>query len=327
MISLRWIEKRRKHWERLAQLTERAHRGVAELTHAELQEIGILYRQAASDLSALREDVAGRSHAEQLNRLLGKAHGIVYAARRHRPGSGILHFYLATYPQIFRKHLACTVAAFLIFLAAGVVAFLVTLQTPSFARYLLSGPMADTIERRQMWTHSIVTVKPVAASSIMTNNLSVSFVAFAMGVTAGIGTMWMMVLNGLLMGVIAAACWQSGLSTGLWSFVIPHGSLELPAIFIAGGAGLLLARSWLFPGMLSRRDSLAQHGSEAVKLMLGTIPLLVIAGFIEGFFSPADLPAPVKFAVGAMLFALLAAYLLAPWRRTHEISHAPVVDR
>lgn len=311
MISLRWIEKRRKHWERLAQLTERS---LADLNHVELQELGILYRQVASDLSALREDSAGRSHAQQLNRLLGRAHNVVYTARRTRPGSGILHFYAQTYPQIFRRNLSCTVAAFLVFLVASVMAFLMTLQDPAFARYMLNGPMADTIERRQMWTHSVVTMQPLASSSIMTNNLSVAFAAFAMGVTAGLGTVWMMSLNGVLLGVLGAACWQAGMSQQLWSFVAPHGALELPAIFIAGGAGLLLARSWLFPGLVSRRDSLAQGGTEAVKLLLGTIPMLVIAGIIEGFFSPTDVPPAVKFLFGAMLFALLWTYLMTPWR-------------
>lgn len=312
MISLRWIEKRRKHWERLAALTERSQRSVAALTHSELQELGLLYRQVAADLSALREDPAARSHAGQLNRLLGRTHNVVYTARRSRPGSGILHFYAFTYPLLFRSTARFTAVAFLIFLAAGVASFFISLQDPAFPRQLLSGPMSDSIERRQMWTHSVVTMKPLAASSIMTNNLSVSFAAFAMGITAGVGTVWMMALNGMLIGVITAACWQAGMSLSLWSFVAPHGVLELPAIFIAGGAGLRLAYAWLFPEFLSRRDSLKQGGAEAVKLLLGTIPLLIIAGIIEGFFSPGDAPPALKFLVAALLFTVLLSYLLAP---------------
>ena len=117
--------------------------------------------------------------------------------------------------------------------------------------------MSDTIEQRKMWTDSILTVKPLASSAIMTNNLSVSFAIFGSGITAGLGTCYLLTLNGVLFGVILAACWQAGMLAKILGFVVGHGVLELPAIFIAGGAGLLIARGLLFPGLLPRRDSLA----------------------------------------------------------------------
>jgi uncharacterized membrane protein SpoIIM required for sporulation len=95
----------------------------------------------------------------------------------------------------------------------------------------------------------------------------------------------------------------------LWSFVAPHGVLELPAIFIAGAAGLEIARGLLFPGMLPRKASLAEAGGRASKLLLGTIPLLVVAGLVEGFFSPSNAPYQLKFLLAAVLFAALVAYL------------------
>jgi uncharacterized membrane protein SpoIIM required for sporulation len=174
---------------------------------------------------------------------------------------------------------------------------------------MLGAQMMDTIEKREMWTHSIVTVKPLAASAIMTNNLSVSFTTFALGITAGIGTAWMMVVNGLLLGVIGAATWHAGMAVQLWSFVAPHGVLELPAIFIAGGAGFEIARGMLFPGLLPRRESLALAGGRAARLVLGTIPMLIVAGTIEGFLSPSDIAAPLKFLFAGVMFAALVAYL------------------
>ena len=166
------------------------------------------------------------------------------------------------------------------------------------------GPyMVETIRHHQMWTHSIVGMKPQASSGIMTNNLTVTFMAFAAGITAGLGTVSLIFFNGLLIGVIATACQQAHMSRDLWSFVCPHGSLELPAIFIAGGAGLRLASGMLFPDLYSRRDSIALAGRDAVRLVAGVIPMLVIAGTIEGFFSPSGAPAMLKFGVGAALFA------------------------
>jgi uncharacterized membrane protein SpoIIM required for sporulation len=100
------------------------------------------------------------------------------------------------------------------------------------------------------------------------------------------------------------------MSVSLWSFVSPHGSLELPAIFIAGGAGLLLGSAILAPGPLPRRDAIRQRGASAVRLLLGVIPLLIVAGVVEGFVSPVPIDPSAKFVTGASLFALLLVYLL-----------------
>jgi uncharacterized membrane protein SpoIIM required for sporulation len=100
----------------------------------------------------------------------------------------------------------------------------------------------------------------------------------------------------------------------LWSFVAPHGVLELPAIFIAGGAGLEIARGLLFPGLLPRKESLARAGSRGAQLLMGTIPLLVIAGVIEGFYSPSNAPIAMKFTLAAVLFPALLSYLFLAGR-------------
>jgi len=182
--------------------------------------------------------------------------------------------------------------------------------------------MMETIERREMWTHSIVTVKPLASSGIMTNNLSVAFSTFALGITGGIGTIWMLAFNGALIGVIGAATWKAGMALQLWSFIAPHGVLELPAIFISGGAGVEIARGLLFPGFLPRRLSLAQAGGRGARLLLGTIPMLVIAGVIEGFFSPSSAPIKMKFLLAAVLFAALLSYLFLVNRPRQETAKA-----
>src|SRR4029077_20760168 len=119
----------------------------------------------------------------------------------------------------------------------------------------------------------------------------------------------MIAFNGMLLGVIGMACALSGMSVPLWSFVAPHGVLELPAIVIAGGAGLRLAQGIVFPGVRPRRQTIAEAGSEAVKLVLGCIPILVVAGVIEAFVSPTELAVPLKFAMAAALFVLFLAYL------------------
>jgi uncharacterized membrane protein SpoIIM required for sporulation len=118
-----------------------------------------------------------------------------------------------------------------------------------------------------------------------------------------------------MIGVIGSACFRAGMSVPLWSFVAPHGALELPAIFIAGGAGLVLARGIIAPGVLPRRDALVQSGRDAIRLFLGVIPLLVIAGVIEGFVSPTPVSPALKFIIGAGCFTLLVLYLGAAGSR------------
>jgi uncharacterized membrane protein SpoIIM required for sporulation len=308
MITNRWLEKRKPYWTRLEQLVQQSRRGIAGLSHAELKELGLLYRQTASDLAAVREDVNSRQLAAYLNQLLGRSHNLIYMG--HKPKvSALVEFYRDTYPRLFRETLPQTALATAITLVTMFAAWFLTLRSPAFASHLLGPGMMETIEQKKMWTESIVTIKPLASSGIMTNNLSVAFSTFALGITGGLGTIYMLIVNGLLLGVIGAATAHAGMALQLWSFVAPHGVLELPAIFIAGGSGLEIARGLLFPGLLSRRDSLEIAGSRAARLLLGTIPMLVVAGVIEGFFSPSHVPVPAKFALAAVLFAALLTYL------------------
>jgi len=309
MITARWLEKRKPYWERLGAMVDKAgRRGVSALSAVELRELGLLYRQIAADLASVREDPMSQRWADSLNQLLARAHNLIYMGKRARR-AGILEFYRHGFPQVFRQTFPYTLAAFAIFLAAAILGFLACLGDPSFQRFLLGPHMSDTIERRQMWTDSILTIKPLASSAIMTNNLSVAFTTFAFGIMGGVGTAYLMVLNGLMIGVIGEACWQAGMSLRLWSFIAPHGVLELPSILITGGAGLLVARGLLFPGSLPRRDSLIVYGGKGVRLALGVIPLLVAAGVLEAFFSPSSLPVPTKFACALVGGALLILYL------------------
>jgi uncharacterized membrane protein SpoIIM required for sporulation len=309
MISTRWIEKRKPYWSRLEELVNRSKgRGVREFEHRELQELGLLYRQAASDLATAREDVTSRPLAIYLNQLLGRAHNLIYMGRR--PGmSGLVRFYTQTYPRIFRETFPLTLLAFAITAFTAIAGCAITLHDPAFAHRVLGPEMMDTIAQRKMWTESIVTIKPVAASAILTNNIIVAFSMFASGITAGIWTIWLLTVNGLLLGVVGAATWQAGMALQLWTFVAPHGVLELPAIFIAGGSGFEIARGMLFPGLLPRRESLARAGGRAAQLLLGTVPMLLVAGAIEGFISPSAIPARLKFLLAAVLFTALVTYL------------------
>ena len=320
MISTSWIEKRKPHWQKLESLVVSGSGGVKSLSHDELQELSLLYRQTAADLAAIRQDPSSIHFTRYLNQLMARAHNIIYAGHRASPWA-ILSFFRHQYPQIVRRNVRYCAVALAVFIAGGLAGTAMTLQDPDFKLQVLGPRMVRTIERKEMWTQSIISIKPMASSEIMTNNMSVSFMTYAAGITAGLGTLYMLFFNGLLMGVIGTACAMAGMSLSLWSFVAPHGALELPAIFLAGGAGLKIAHGLLFPGMLPRKESLAIAGREATAIVLGTVPILIIAGTIEAFVSPTGMPIPLKFAMSGALLVLLFSYLfMVPVEKTAPVA-------
>lgn len=314
ILSTLWLQRRRPYWDRLASLLAQADRGgVKTLSREELRELALLYRQVAADLSVLRQDATARTYASHVNELLARAHHIIYSGRKISLLT-LFRFLRDEYPRIFRRNLRYVAASLIISGACALLGVVLTTTRPEFMRHYLGPGMIATMERHQMWTESIVSVAPKESSRIMTNNLSVSFMMFAGGISFGALTLLSLYTNGMMLGVIGAACHQYGMSLALWSFVAAHGSLELPAIFIAGAAGLRLAHAMVFPGSRRWKDSIAQGGIEATRLVSGIIPMLIVAGCLEGFLSPSHAPVWIKFAVGGFLFTALNVWL---FRKRH----------
>jgi uncharacterized membrane protein SpoIIM required for sporulation len=321
VLSNQWILKRRPHWDRLAALLDQSDAsGLGQLSRAELQELALLYRQVAADLSVLRQDATSRTYAQHVNQLLARAHHIIYSGRKTNLIT-LFRFLRDEYPVIFQSQVGYVAASVLVFLFFGLLGAALTNARPEFMRHFVGPEMIATMERHKMWTESVVSVAPMASSAIMTNNLTVSFVTFASGIVFGLGTFFYISFNGIMLGVIGAACHHYEMSQALWSFVAPHGSLELPAILIAGGAGFRLGHAMLFPGALRWRESVARGGIQATRLVSGIIPLLVIAGLLEGFFSPSHAPVWLKFTVGGMLFTLLLLWLFRPANKKQGIGN------
>jgi uncharacterized membrane protein SpoIIM required for sporulation len=320
ILSNQWIRKRRPHWDRLASLlAQSGASGLGRLSRAELREMALLYRQVAADLSVLRQDSTARAYAAHVNQLLARAHHIIYSGRKTNLLT-IFLFLRDEYPAIFQRQIGYVATSLLVSLAWGLLGAVLTSARPEFMRHFVGPQMIATMERHEMWTKSVISIAPMATSAIMTNNLSVSFVTFAGGIVFGLGTFFYLFVNGMMLGVIGAACHQYAMSVALWSFVAPHGSLELPSIIIAGAAGFRLGHAMLFPGALRWKDSIAQGGIEATRLVSGIIPLLVIAGCLEGFFSPSQAPVWLKFTVGGLLFTLLLVWLFRPVKAAAEMA-------
>jgi len=313
-----WLHARRADWERLTLLLDRAQgKSLRALSEAELAELGDLYRQATSDLAVAHRDYPRHQVVTYLNQLVGRAHSVVY---RGEPLElrRIGRFYAQTFPRLYRQTGRYTLIAALLFLVPGLIAFAVTWSTPDAAYTLLPASQQQIIplvERGEMWTNIPPQARSLASSLIMTNNIRVAFLAFAGGVLAGLVTLYVMVFNGLLVGTVAGLCQAHRLSLALWSFVLPHGVIELSVVFLAGGSGLMLGHALISPGLLRRRDALVLAARRAVRLISGCVPLLGIAGLLEGFVSPSALPVWSKLAIGALTGLLLYGYLLGLGRQ------------
>jgi uncharacterized membrane protein SpoIIM required for sporulation len=318
VLSNLWIDSRKNNWNRLDALVHQVEgSGVKSLAPAEIRDLGLLYRQAAADLSAVRADRSSRTLEQYLNRLVGRAHNYVYSGRRVSLAS-IGQFFAHGYPRLLRRLSGYVLAATLVSVLAGGLGAIVTMVRPDFGVMFLGADRVADLDHHKMWTESILSAKPQCASGIMTNNITVCFVTFAGGITAGLFTLFELFNNGLMLGAIAVVCKQHHMALSLWSFVAAHGALELPSIMIAGAAGLRLGAGILFPGMLHRRAALALAGLESIQLVAGTIPLLIIAGTLEAFLSPTHAPIALKFSVGAVLFTGLVLWLSEGGRKTVE---------
>ena len=175
--------------------------------------MALLYRQVAADLSVLRRDETARTYSDHVNQLLARAHHIIYS-RRKTTWMTLFRFLKDEYPAIFQRQLPYVAASLLVTIAWGVLGAALTIARPEFMRHYVGPEMIATMEQHKMWTDSIVSVAPKETSHIMTNNLSVSFLAFAGGILFGVGTFALLFNNGMMLGVIGAACHQYSMSRG-----------------------------------------------------------------------------------------------------------------
>ena len=307
----RWIARREPNWKRLNRLLIRVEKkGIKSLDASEIKELASLYRSVSADLARAQTNQVGPTLIGDLQRLTSRSYSQIYQGYRRQEWQAIVQFTRQGFPNIVQQTWGYTAIATTIFLLGAIAAWWYAWQDPVFVSLMVPQELITMVrDKQELWMGSILGIEPLASSNIMINNISVAFNAVAGGITAGILTVYILLFNGLHLAAVAAVVGQNNLAYPFWAFVFPHGSLELPAIFLAGGAGLLIARAVLFPGRYRRADAIKYYGSQAAQLVFGIIPMLIIAGIIEGFFSPSPLvPDAFKYLVGLVLFTLLIFY-------------------
>lgn len=319
----RWLKSRRPAWQNLEDLLKIVEsRGLKALKRQELQELGRLYRAASADLSRARAMKLSSDVQVYLNNLVVKAHNQVYQTRNDRLSS-LWKFLAVGFPLLIQENILFVFTAFLLMMLPAFGCYREAVNNVHFGQMemapghpLVPDEMWHQIERQQMWTDSVQDHSPAIASLIATNNIRVAIVAFVMGITFGLGTVYVLVQNGMHLGTVFGVCQAYGMAGKLLAFVAGHGVIELSAIYISGGAGLMMAHALLFPGQYKRFDALRRIAPSAMGLFAGCIMLLLVAGMIEGFVSPrTDISAETKYVVSLCTALLLLLYILAPRTR------------
>ncbi|MBD1371511.1 stage II sporulation protein M [Hazenella sp. IB182357] len=302
----RFIQDNQKMWTRLEYLIA----NFSSLDHDELNEFGHTYRQVSSHLAFAQTYYKDHEMNHYLNQLVIRAHNLLYSPTKKRYSRKLYQFFFHRFPELVYRRSSFFLAALALFLFGTLLAFTLTYIDKNFATLFFPESMiheGNFDETKEQWNYAIV------SSEIMTNNIIVAFMCFAGGVLFGSLTTWYLFMNGMLLGSLASLYHQADSAYQFWAYIWPHGVLELTAIFIAGAAGLSLGYKMLVPGELTRKHAIIQEGIISIKMMLGVIPLFIVAALIEGFFTPLPLPHWSKYFVALITGVILVIYLGRPF--------------
>lgn len=299
----RFVAERSGEWDELGQLLDAARGHPERLGPARLRRLGALYRAAAADLATVRRRWPAEPELARLEALVGRARLAVYG-RASRRGS-LRTFLLRGYWRRVRERPGPLWASAALLLGPILVAGVWGASDPGLAA--LAPGMATSADLGLPGGASAA-----MSAEILTNNIQVTFLAFAGGITAGVVTALVLVLNGVLIGVLGGVAVAVGNGRVFTELVVPHGVLELSCIVVAGAAGLRVGLALIDPGRRRRADALVTEGRAAAELALGTAPWLVLAGLVEGFVTGAGGGLAVALMVG---FGLGALYWVLVFRQ------------
>ncbi|MEA3319341.1 MAG: stage II sporulation protein M [Bacillota bacterium] len=302
-----FIKQHRGQWKELEKLASDLHKR-KNITGKNLELFHSLYQKAAQNLSYSQTYFPEEEVTSYLNGLVSKAHNLLYKDQitSWKQASDFLgHKFIG----LLLEQWKFVLAAMLLFTIGGLGSYFAVLYDPLYLYSILPGDMAQNFDPEKLGDSDGMVDAPVMSASILTNNIQVAILAFAGGITFGLLTVYVLIYNGIIVGAIAALFWHYDKTYEFWAYIVPHGMIELTAIFIAGGAGLLMGYKLFVPGEYSRGYQLKWNAKRSVQLLLGTIPLFIIAGIIEGFITPAAISLETKYFVAGLTVMGLILYV------------------
>ena len=277
------------------------------------------YRRICHTLALAQDRQYSPELVDRLNRLALRGHHVLYQNRRRQSGR-VLEFVLAGFPRLVRAEWRLVLAAGLLFFGPLGLLIAVLQVYPEFVHYLLAPEQIAQFHQMYDPGNKRLGMREADTSVAMFgfyiwNNVRIGFQTFAGGLAFGVGSLWFLAANGVIIGAVAGYLTQVGYSETFWSFVAGHSSPELLAIVLSGAAGLRLGMALIAPGGLSRKSALMAAAKPAVRLMYGAALMFMFAAFVEAFWSPlTELPFDVKVGVGLAGWALALAYFLLAGR-------------
>jgi uncharacterized membrane protein SpoIIM required for sporulation len=307
-----FLRNRGESWRELEALVRQAGRRPSRLGGDGVLRLGELYRSAAADLAFARRRWPGDPTVARLEDLVSRARHLVYASPRR--GLSPVRFLATGYWRLVAERPVLLAVATVLFLGPALLAGGWALDDPGAAGGLVPAEYRSVAEPRTEDTDLGFSPSEEAgfAAEIFTNNIRVTFLAFAGGITGGLVTALVLLFNGILLGTVAGLAWGAGNGGPFVELVTAHGVLELSCIVVAGAAGLRLGWSIVEPGRLPRGMAVRQEARRAVLIALGTAPWLVLAGLVEGFLTPSGLGVANAIAIGVALGAVY--WTLLVWR-------------
>lgn len=316
-----WLNRRKATWDRLEnQLKQPPVADGQALSEAEALLSG--YRAVMSDLSLSR-----RIHGDSLITRYLEALFLALHHHIHRPPQHLLAALADLYhwdvPNLLRQMHHALLSALALFITAIAAGWLLVTANPELAALFASQEMLNHVQSGQLWTDGLLNIVPSSLLSvgIIANNIAVTLFAFALGAFYGIGTVYIVSMNGLILGGIFAFTSHYGLAGRLFAFIVGHGVVELSVIILACAMGLQLGEALIRPGRRSRLEAFQTTSLNAGKVLLAATPFLLVAGTIEGFISPDPhyhLTSRVMVGIGSgVIFWSVMLYGL-PWRRRKQ---------
>ena len=310
-----FVEEKKKNWEELDSLLKQVKtRGITSFRTNDIRLMGSLYRKVCSDLSYARSKSYNKELVRYLNQLARKAYGLIYLSDDSGRKWTILKFYLEDFPASFRKYYKFIMLAVFLFLFGLGIGFIWNHIDSGFASYVVPQqilqPWTQQAEKKDSSMEDQLENEffPFLSSRYWTHNFSVGVYAFVLGIIFGLGPLYFMIYNGIIFGALASSMIQLNYQLPFFSFILSHSFIELMAIFICGGAGFMIAWGLISPGDMKRGDSLNKWGREAVKLVLGTIPMFLFAGIIESSISRFNINIVYKIIFASITVILMAVY-------------------
>ena len=315
-----FLKQRRPVWTRFSKHLERLETGkFRKLSGNGVLDFSRMFREVCHDLATVRANEWGGQLESYLNELAARGHNVFY---RSPPGrvQRFLDFLAVGYPRTFRKNIAYFWAGCLVFFVPLIATWIIVQKDSDLAGRIMPPMQLEMME--QMYDYdpddparpTFDEGRAGMGGFYVYNNVGIALRAFAAGIFLGVVTIYVLLSNGIYIGAVAGYLIAEGHGKAFTSFAISHGSFELTAIAIAGGAGLMLGNALLHPGQQTRRQALQSRGLEAVQIAAGAAVMLFIAALLEAFWSPAGIPSVLKYTVGGSLWGLVALYLLLAGR-------------